>query len=395
MFRTLDDIDVSGKRVLLRADFNVPIKDGVITDTNRIEKTMPTINELIQKGAKIIIVTHLGRPKGERNPEFTTKVLLDTLSKTIGKEVKWSDDCVGPETVAASNALQAGEVLLCENVRYHGVETKNDVEFAKKLAEIADVCVNDAFSTAHRAHSSTEAITRELPTVAGRLMGAELGALAAALETPKPPVAALVGGAKVSSKIDVLNNLIKKVDYLIIGGGMANTFLAAQGHKIGKSLCEDDLLGTAKEIMEAAKSNNCEIILPVDVTVAKEFAEGAASRTISFDEVQDDDMILDTGAQSNEVIISKLKLCKTMVWNGPLGAFEIKPFNIGTDSVAQAAAALSKSGDLVTVAGGGDTVSALKGAGAANDFTYVSTAGGAFLEWLEGKKLPGMEALKK
>lgn len=395
MFKTLDDIDVKGKKVILRADFNVPIKDGKITDTNRIDKTLPTIKELLEKGAAVIMVTHLGRPKGERNPEFTCKVLLDELTKQIGLPVKWVDDCVGPDAVAAAQALNAGEVLLCENVRYHGAETKNDADFAKKLSELGDVCVNDAFSTAHRAHSSTEGISHIMPTVAGRLMEGELTALGNALENPTPPVAALVGGAKVSSKIDVLNNLIKKVDFLIIGGGMANTFLAAQGHKIGTSLCEHDLLDTAKGIMDAAKGNNCEIILPIDVTVAKEFAEGAESRTISFDDVQDDDMILDTGPQTNAFIIEKLKTCKTMVWNGPLGAFEIKPFNIGTDAVAQAAAKLSKEGSLSTVAGGGDTVSALKGAGAAADFTYVSTAGGAFLEWLEGKKLPGMEALRK
>ncbi len=395
-FKTLDGLDVKGKRVVLRADFNVPFnKEGQITDTSRIDRTVPTIQELVKGGASVVIVTHVGRPKGERNPDYTVKPLVAGLSKALGgTSVQFADDCTGDAVESTAKSLKAGEILLCENLRYYKEETKNDAGFAEKLSKLGDLFVNDAFSTAHRAHASTEGITKFLPSYAGRLMQSEVEALSSALEKPQKPVAAVVGGAKVSSKIDVLTNLMEKVDVLVIGGGMANTFLAAQGINVGKSLCEKDFLDTARNIMEKAKKVGCEIVLPTDATVAKEFAENAQNRVCSVNDIKEDEMMLDIGTESAKFVAEKLKTCKTVVWNGPMGAFEIKPFDMGTVAAAKAAAQATKAGTLTSVAGGGDTVSALELAGAKDDFTYISTAGGAFLEWLEGKTLPGVEAVR-
>jgi len=394
-FKTLSDYDVAGKRVLLRADLNVPMKDGVVTDSTRIDRTLPTIVELTQKGARVVLITHWGRPKGERVPEMSVEPIAEALSSKLGKAVKFAPDCIGADAEKVVNALADTEVCVLENLRYYKEETDNDQAFAEKLAALGDIYVNDAFSCAHRAHASTEALARLLPSAAGRLMQSELEALSGALEAPERPVAALVGGAKVSTKLDVLNNLSAKVDMLIIGGGMANTFLNAQGIDIGNSLCEHDLADTAKEILASADKNGCEVILPVDGVVAKEFAAGAENRTVTLAEgVSGDEMILDVGAASIAFIKDKLSACKTIVWNGPMGAFEIAPFDAGTNGAAQAAAELTKDGKLVSVAGGGDTVAALDHAGVKEDFTYISTAGGAFLEWLEGKELPGVEVLR-
>lgn len=394
-FKTLSDYNVAGKRVLLRVDLNVPMKDGVITDTTRIDRTLPTIIELTQKGARVVLLTHYGRPKGKRVPEMSVKPVAEAIAAKLGKDVKFASDCVGEEAASVVNSLADTEICVLENLRYHAEETDNDQAFAQQLADLGDIYVNDAFSCAHRAHASTEALARLLPAAAGRLMQAELEALSSALEAPERPVAALVGGAKVSTKLDVLNNLSAKVDMLIIGGGMANTFLNAQGINVGNSLCEHDLAETAREIIINAKKNGCEIILPVDGVVAKEFAAGAENRTVNLkDGVADDEMILDVGPASVEDVKKRLSTCKTIVWNGPMGAFEIAPFDAGTNGAAQAAAALTKAGKLVSVAGGGDTVAALDHAGAKDDFTYISTAGGAFLEWIEGKELPGVVVLR-
>ncbi len=394
-FKTLSDYDVAGKRVLLRADLNVPMKDGVVTDSTRIDRTLPTIVELMQKGARIVLITHWGRPKGQRVPEMTVKPIADALSSKLGKPVKFADDCIGEEAEAIVNSLSDTEVCVLENLRYYKEETDNDTAFAEKLAKLGDIYVNDAFSCAHRAHASTEALARLLPSAAGRLMQAELEALSGALDAPQRPLAALVGGAKVSTKLDVLNNLSAKVDMLIIGGGMANTFLNAKGINIGNSLCEHDLADTARDIIAAAEKNGCEIVLPIDGVVAKEFAANAENRVVNLaDGVNDDEMILDVGPASVADVKARLGNCKTIVWNGPMGAFEIEPFDAGTNGAAQAAAELTKAGSLVSVAGGGDTVAALDHAGAKDDFTYISTAGGAFLEWLEGKELPGVEVLR-
>jgi len=392
MFRTLDQLDPRGQRVVLRADLNVPAKDGKVTDSTRIDRSAATIRELAEKGGRVIILTHFGRPKG-REEKYSQKLLLEPLAKAVGRPVAWGDDVVGPDAVTAVKALKDGDVLLLENVRFHPEEEKNDPVFARQLADLGDVYVNDAFSTAHRAHASTEAIARLLPAYAGRLMQAELEALGKALEHPEKPVAAVVGGAKVSTKLDLLGNLVSRVDYLIIGGGMANTFLFAQGKAVGKSLCEKDLADTARSILTKAKAANCRIVLPVDAVAAKEFAENAPSQVVSVDQVPDDAMILDAGPASAKAIIACLGDCKTLVWNGPLGAFEIAPFDAATNAVAKAAAELTKAGKLLTVAGGGDTVAALAKAGVEETFSYVSTAGGAFLEWLEGKELPGVAAL--
>jgi len=393
-FKTIDDLDVKGKRVLVRADINVPMKDGVVTDTTRIDRSAQTIKELIARGAKVIIVTHFGRPKGQRVPEMSLKPLVAPLSKALGVNVAWADDCIGDVASLVVNGLTNGQVALLENLRYHAQEEKNDPAFAAQLAKLADLYVNDAFSAAHRAHASTEGVAHLLPCAAGRLMQQELEALGKALENPQKPVAAVVGGAKVSSKLELLGNMIKKVDMVIIGGGMANTFLYAQGKDVGKSLCEKDMADTARDIMAAASTYNCEIVLPVDLVVAGEFAANAPNQTVSVDKVPSDKMALDCGPESAKLVIAKLAKCKTLVWNGPFGAFEIKPFDATTNAVAQAAAKLTREGKLLTVAGGGDTVSALANAGAQGDFTYISTAGGAFLEWLEGKDLPGVAALK-
>ncbi|MTJ84302.1 MAG: phosphoglycerate kinase, partial [Telmatospirillum sp.] len=388
MFRTLDQLEPRGRRVVLRADLNVPTKDGVVTDGTRIDRSAATIRELAEKGGRVIILTHFGRPKG-REEKYSQKLLVEPLSKAIGRPVLWADDVVGPAAVTAVTALKDGDVLLLENVRFHPEEEKNDATFARQLADLGDVYVNDAFSTAHRAHASTEAIARLIPAYAGRLMQAELEALGKALEHPEKPVAAVVGGAKVSTKLDLLGNLVRRVDYLIIGGGMANTFLHAQGVAVGKSLCEKDLADTARSILEKATAAQCRIVLPVDAVVAKEFAENAASEVVPVSSVAADGMILDAGPASADAIIALLGQCKTLVWNGPLGAFEIAPFDKATTAVARAAADLTGQGRLLTVAGGGDTVAALAKAGVEDRFSYISTAGGAFLEWLEGKELPG------
>ncbi len=393
MFRTIDKLDVKGKRVLVRADLNVPAKDGKVTDTTRIDRSADTLKQLAAGGAKVIILTHFGRPKG-RDEKYSQKLLLDPLSKAVGKNVGWADDCVGASAAAAVAAMKDGDIVLLENVRFHPEEEKNDPAFAKALAANGDLYVNDAFSTAHRAHASTEGLAHLLPAAAGRLMQAELEALGKALGHPEKPVAAVVGGAKVSTKLDLLGNLVSRVDYLIIGGGMANTFMFAQGMKVGKSLCEKEMADTARSIMEKAKAANCHIVLPVDVVVASEFAENAPNKVVAADAVPDDMMILDAGPAAAEAVIDRLNGCKTLVWNGPMGAFEIAPFDKATNAVAQAAAQRTAQGKLLTVAGGGDTVAALAKAGVDAKFSYVSTAGGAFLEWLEGKTLPGVAALE-
>ena len=394
MFQSIDSLDVKGKRVLVRLDLNVPAKDGKVTDDTRIRRSTATLIDLLNRGARVIVLAHFGRPKG-RDLQFSQKLLVEPLSKAIGRPVAWADDAIGPEAEKVVNALKDGEIALLENIRFHPEEEKNDPAFAKTLAALGDIYVNDAFSCAHRAHASTEGLAKLLPAAAGRLMEAELTALTKALETPVKPVAALVGGSKVSTKLDVLGNLVAKTNYLIIGGGMANTFLFAQGKPVGKSLCEKDMADTARAILAKAKENNCEIILPVDVVVAAEFAENPPTQIVSVDAVPDDQMILDAGPETTKLIIAKLALCKTLVWNGPLGAFEIAPFDAATDAVAKAAAGFTKAGSLVTVAGGGDTVAALAKAGVEDQFSYISTAGGAFLEWLEGKTLPGVAALNK
>ena len=393
--RTIDDLDVAGKRVLIRVDFNVPMKDGKVTDTTRIDRTVPSLQELAGKGAKVIVLSHLGRPKGKKNMEFTLKPVAEALAKALGKPVTFAPDCIGPDAKAVVDKLQPGEFAMLENVRFYAQEEKNDLEFAKKLAELGDVLVSDAFSCSHRAHASVEALARLIPSCAGRLMQAEIEALSAALEAPKRPAAALVGGAKISTKIDVLGNLTEKVDQVIIGGAMANTFLAAQGKDVGKSLCEHDMLDSARAILEKAKGNGCEIVLPSDAVVAGEFKEGAPSSTVDVSSVPADKMILDVGAHSVDDLKRRLAGLKTLMWNGPLGAFEVAPFDKGTNEVAQEAAKLTKAGSLMSVAGGGDTVAALAHAGVEKDFSYVSTAGGAFLEWLEGKTLPGVAVLRK
>ncbi len=393
MFRTIDALEVKGKRVLVRADLNVPAKDGKVTDTTRIDRSAATLKELAAKGAKVIVLTHFGRPKG-REDKYSQKLLLEPLAKAVGRTVAWAEDCVGPAAEAAVAALKDGDIALLENVRFHPEEEKNDAGFARQLAANGDLYVNDAFSTAHRAHASTEGLAHLLPAAAGRLMQAELEALGKALQHPEKPVAAVVGGAKVSTKLDLLGNLVAKVDYLIIGGGMANTFLFAEGVAVGKSLCEKEVADTARAIVAKAKAAGCHIVLPTDVVVASEFAENAPNKVVPANAVPDDMMILDAGPASAEAIIDRLGGCKTLVWNGPLGAFEIAPFDRATNAVAQVAAERTRQGKLLTVAGGGDTVAALAKAGVEDKFSYVSTAGGAFLEWLEGKTLPGVAALE-
>jgi phosphoglycerate kinase len=393
-FRTLDNLDVAGKRALVRADLNVPMKDGRVTDTTRIDRTALTLRELIDRGAKVIVLSHFGRPEGKVVPKMSLKPVVAPLSAALGnRSVAFADDCVGPAAEKAVAALKPGDVLLLENLRFHAEEEANDAGFARRLAALGDLYVNDAFSAAHRAHASTEALARLLPAAAGRLMQAELEHLGQALEKPQRPLAALVGGAKVSTKLDLLGNLVGKVDLLIVGGGMANTFLVAQGIEIGNSLAEREMTKTAQEIMATARQRGCEILLPVDVVVAKEFKAGAASRAVSTDAVPKGELILDVGPRTVQAINQRLATCRTLVWNGPLGAFETKPFDAGTVAVARAAADLTKAGKLLTVAGGGDTVAALAEAGVVDKFSYVSTAGGAFLEWLEGKTLPGVAAL--
>jgi len=393
-FNTLDGFDASGKRVLVRADLNVPMKDGKVTNTTRIDRTVPTLLELADQGARVIVVTHLGRPKGEVKPEFSLAPVAEALAAACKRPVAFAKDCVGEDAKRVVGAMKDGDIVMLENLRFHPEEEKNDPEFAKKLASLADAYVTDAFSCSHRAHASTEAVARLLPAAAGRLMQAELDALTGALEAPEHPVAAVVGGAKISTKLDVLGHLSKKVDLLIIGGGMANTFLNAKGVNVAKSLCEHDMAEAARKIMAEAAEGGCEIVLPVDGVVAKEFAEGAASQTVAIDDVPDDTMILDAGPKSVDELKKLLAGCKTLLWNGPLGAFEISPFDAGTNAVAQEAARLTGEGKLLSVAGGGDTVAALQRAGVGDKFSYVSTAGGAFLEWIEGKELPGVAVLR-
>ena len=392
-FRTLDDLDPRGKRVLLRADLNLPVKDGRITDMTRIERLCPTIAELCAKGARVIICSHFDRPRGKRVPEMSLKPMQEALAKTIGKPVAFVDDCIGPHAEAAAQALKDGEVLLLENTRYHAGEEKNEPALAAGLAKLAEIFVNDAFSAAHRAHASTEGVAHLLPAYAGRLMQQELEALDAALGNPQRPVVAIVGGAKVSTKLDLLGNLSSKVDVLVIGGAMANTFLAAQGHAMGKSLQEADMHDTAREILAGAKARGCEIVLPLDLVVAEGFAAHSPNRVVGLDGVPTDMMALDVGPATIADVVKRLASAKTLVWNGPFGAFEIAPFDTATVTVAKEVARLTVAGQLRSVGGGGDTVSALRHAGVSEQMSYVSSAGGAFLEWLEGKTLPGVAAL--
>ncbi len=393
MFRTLDDVDVRGKRVLVRVDLNVPVEDGKVADATRIERVTPTIREIADKGGKVILLSHFGRPKGP-DPTQSLKLVTPAIAAILKRPVAFAEDCVGEKATAAVNAMQPGDILCLENTRFHPGEERNDPAFVLQLAALGDIFVNDAFSAAHRAHASVEGLARKLPNCAGRALQAELEALTKVMQSPVRPLAAIVGGAKVSTKLDLLGSLLAKVNILIIGGGMANTFLAARGHSVGKSLCERDLLPTAREIMDQAKAKGREMVLPVDAVVAKEFAANAPSRVVAVNGVGDDEMILDIGPRSIEHVCSVLARVKTLVWNGPFGAFELEPFDTGTVEIAEAAAELTAAGKIVTVAGGGDTVAALNAAGAADRFTYVSTAGGAFLEWLEGKSLPGVEVLR-
>jgi phosphoglycerate kinase len=394
-FKTLDDLDVAGKRVLLRADLNLPMKDGKITDTTRIDRLIPTINELAGKGAKVVLLSHFGRPKGKALSEFSLEPLVAPLSAALGgRKVAFAGDCVGETAARVVAGLAEGEVALLENLRFHAGEEANDPAFAARLAELGELYVNDAFSAAHRAHASVEALARLLPAAAGRLMQAELEHLADALEAPERPVAAIVGGAKVSTKLDLLGNLVEKVDMLAIGGGMANTFLNALGVGIGASLCEHDMAETARAIVERAKAAGCDLVLPTDARIALEFKAHAPHRDVSIKTVAAEDLILDAGPATAAHLARRLEDCRTLVWNGPLGCFEMPPFDAATNTVARAAAALTRAGRLLSVAGGGDTVAALAHAGVAGDFSYVSTAGGAFLEWLEGKTLPGVAALE-
>jgi phosphoglycerate kinase len=393
-FRTLDDIDVRGKRVLLRADLNVPIKNGIVTDATRIERLAPTIAMLLDKGAKVIVMSHFGRPKGGRDPAFSLRPLVAPLSRAIGgKDVAFGDDCIGDEAKRVVSALRPGQVALLENLRFHKEEEANSPDFARALAELGDIYVDDAFSAAHRAHASIDALARLLPNAAGKLMQTELTALTAALESPKRPVLALIGGAKVSTKLDLLRFLVSKVDIVVVGGAMANTFLFAEGREIGRSLCERDMADSARQTLALAHRQNCRVVLPEDVVVAIRLEAGVAARTVAVGAVPSDMIILDVGPMTISRIASLLGEAHTLVWNGPLGAFETPPFERGTVAVAKKIGELTRAGKLLSVAGGGDTVAALDAAGVTNELSYVSTAGGAFLEWLEGRELPGVAAL--
>jgi phosphoglycerate kinase len=395
-FKTLDDLtDIAGKRVLVRVDLNVPVTDGKVSDTTRIERVAPTIKELSDKGAKVILLAHFGRPKGEPVADQSLSLIAPAVEEVLDQRVAFASDCIGAPAADAIAKMNNGDILLLENTRFHKGEEKNDAAFTADLAKNGDIYVNDAFSAAHRAHASTEGLAHLLPAYAGRTMQAELEALEKGLGKPSHPVVAIVGGAKVSTKIDLLSNLVTKVDALVIGGGMANTFLAAQGIDVGKSLCEHDLADTARAILETAKTAGCAIVLPVDGVVAREFKAHAANETVDVSAIPADAMMLDVGPKSIELINGWIEKAATLVWNGPLGAFEIAPFDKATVSAAQHAAAQTRAGKLVSVAGGGDTVSALNHAGIADDFSYVSTAGGAFLEWMEGKELPGVAVLTK
>ena len=397
-FRTLDDLpeDLTGKKVLVRVDLNVPMEGARVTDDTRLRAMLPTVLELSDRGAIVLLLSHFGRPKGEKRPDMSTAQLVLPLHRLSGRSVRFIEDCQGPEAERAIATMLPGNIGILENTRFHAGEEKNDPDLAKGMAALGDYYVDDAFSTAHRAHSSTEGITHYLPSFAGRAMEAELKALERALGNPERPVAAVVGGAKVSTKLAVLGHLVGKVDHLIIGGGMANTFLAARGVNVGKSLCEHELTGEAESIFERADQAGCTIHLPYDVVVAKEFVPNPPSvRTCNVHEVAPDEMILDVGPAAVEALADVLKTCRTLVWNGPLGAFETPPFDAATVALARTAAALTKEGSLVSVAGGGDTVAALNHAGVADDFSFVSTAGGAFLEWMEGRTLPGVAALEQ
>ena len=388
-------VDVAGKRVLVRADLNVPVADGKVTDATRLARLVPGLTELAGRGAKVIVISHFGRPKGGVAAEFSLRPVAEMFASLLGCPVAFASDCIGDNAAKVVGAMKNGEIVVLENLRFHKGEEKNDVNFAKELAVLGDLFVGDAFSCAHRAHASTEAITHLLPSYAGPLLLDEITALRTALEQPQRPTAAVVGGAKVSTKIPVLTNLVAKVDKLIIGGGMANTFLQAAGVNVGKSLSEPDFHQTAREIVAAAKAKGCEIVLPIDARIAREFKAGAANSVVDINACPADAMILDVGPQSVAHLVAVLKGCKTLLWNGPLGAFEIAPFGEGTFALAQEAARMTKAGQLVSVAGGGDTVAALNAAGVTEQFTYVSTAGGAFLEWLEGRDLPGIVALTR
>jgi phosphoglycerate kinase len=392
-FRTLDHVDVKGKRILVRVDLNVPVGNGVVTDSSRIERVAPAIAEIADKGGKVILLSHFGRPKG-RDPKQSLKPVAAEVARIIKRPVQFADDCIGETAERAVAAMKPGDILCLENTRFHAGEEKNDPAFVAALARLGDIWVNDAFSAAHRAHASTEGLGHKLPAYAGRTMQAELEALARALEHPERPLSAIIGGAKISTKLDLLGNLLDKVNALIIGGAMANTFLLAQGKNVGKSLAEADLVGTAREIIEKAKATKREILLPADVVVAEKFEPHAPSRVVDTDKVGGKEMILDIGPRTIENVVSMLARTKTLVWNGPFGAFEMEPFDNGTVEIAEAAAELTEARELVSIAGGGDTVAALNVAGAADRLTYVSAAGGAFLEWLEGKALPGVEVLR-
>ena len=394
VFSTLDDLgDIKGKRALVRVDLNVPMADGRVTDETRMRALLPTVLELTDKGAKVLLLAHFGRPKGAKHSEMSVSMVLDALQEVVGREIMFVPEVAGDVVAQSVGILADGDIALLENTRFWAGEEKNDPELARAVAANGDFYVNDAFSAAHRAHMSTEGLAHILPAYAGRSMEAELKALEAALGSPEHPVAAVVGGAKVSTKLDVLNNLVKQVDHLIIGGGMANTFLAARGVHVGKSLCEHDLADQANAIMDAADAAGCTVHLPYDVVTSREFRANPPVRTVNVHEVAADEMILDVGPAAVEALADVLKNCRTLVWNGPLGAFEIEPFDAATVSLARTAAALTREGSLVSVAGGGDTVAALAHAGVTQDFTFVSTAGGAFLEWMEGKPLPGVDAL--
>jgi phosphoglycerate kinase len=393
-FRTLDDMgDIHGKRVLVREDLNVPMADGIVSDDMRLRSTVPTLSELADRGAIVLVLAHFGRPKGKVTSELSLAPIVPALASVLGRDVVFIDDCRGQGALEKVTSLSPGSIAVLENTRFHSGEEGNDPALVAEMAKLGDLYVNDAFSAAHRAHASTEGLAHVLPAFAGRAMEAELKALEKALGSPEKPVAAVVGGAKVSTKLDVLKHLVARVDHLIIGGGMANTFLAARGVNVGKSLCEHDLAATAEEILDAADKANCIVHLPYDVVVAKEFRANPPVRTVNVHEVAADEMILDVGPAAVEALADVLKNCRTLVWNGPLGAFETPPFDTATVALARTAAALTREGSLVSVAGGGDTVAALNHAGVADDFTFVSTAGGAFLEWMEGRELPGVKAL--
>ena len=393
-FKTIDDLDVAAKKILLRVDLNVPMKNGKVTDTTRIDRIVPTLIELTRKGAKVIIISHFGRPRGQVVPSMSLSPIAKDLSQSCNLPIGFATDTIGNSARKKINDMSSGEIVMLENLRFYPGEETNDKAFALELSDLGDAFVSDAFSCSHRAHASTVGLANLLPSAAGRLMQAELESLSAVLEKPELPVAAFVGGAKVSTKMEVLGNLSKKVDMLIIGGGMANTFFLGQGYDVGKSLCEKNMAEYAHSVLLDAIGNGCEVILPIDCVVAQKLKEGAVNQTVSPASIPSDSMVLDVGSASITHISAKLERCRTVVWNGPFGAFEVRPFDRGTNAVAKKVASLTKAGKLISVAGGGDTLGALTQTGVSDDFSYISTAGGAFLEWLEGKKLPGVEVLR-